>query len=105
MFVNWFFLIKCLSIKKTKSSWHDVGEHHKIVFDDMCAFIRENVIEKGRCYFLTYLHQYYIQMLKESDEENCAGKTVNFTHHFLEMKIVKVFDQEIVLFPCKIKNY
>lgn len=90
--------------KTTKSFWHDVREHHKIAFDDMCIFIRENAIEKGRCYFLTYLHRYYVQLLEEGDEKNSVGKTVHFTPHFLKTKIIKVFDKEIMFFSLQNKK-
>lgn len=40
-----------LNKNTTRSNWHDLREHHKVVFDEMCEFIRDNIIEKEKYIF------------------------------------------------------
>lgn len=93
------FSYKITQNKNTlKSHWHDLREHHQGVFDGMCTFIKENIIEKGKIYFLTYLHRYYMNLFEESAAENCEEISGNFTPHNLEVKIMKVFSKDIKFF-------
>lgn len=89
------FFYKTSSKKKTtKTNWHDVRQLHQECFHEMCDFIQENVIKRGRCFFLTYLHRYYMELFEESQihSEEIIG---NFTPNNLENKIVKAFDKKI----------
>lgn len=101
--VNFSYKIS-LNKNTKKSHWHDLREHHQVVFDEMCAFIRENIIEKGRFYFLTYLHRYYMDLFKESAAENSEEISGNFTPHNLENKIMKVFSKDIKFFSIRNKK-
>lgn len=47
--------------KVNKTSWHDLSHRHQVVFIKICNFVRENLINKDRCYFLTYLHKNYVK--------------------------------------------
>ncbi|CAG9765833.1 unnamed protein product [Ceutorhynchus assimilis] len=78
----------------SETHWHEVRQHHQAAFDEMCAFIKENIIQKGRCYFLTYLHRYYMELFGEK-VENSDEIIGNFTPQKLESKIVKSFDKEM----------
>lgn len=80
--------------KTNESDWHNVRQQHQAAFNDLCDFIKENVIEKGRYYFLGYLHRYYMELLKEKDE-NSEEIIKNFTAQSLENKIMKVFNKEV----------
>ena len=82
----------------TKTVWHDIRQHHQIAFDEMCVFIRENVIEKGRCYFLTYLYRYYKELLEENETEISEEIAENFSLRNVENKIMKVFNKDIKYF-------
>lgn len=84
-----------ISSKKntTKTAWHDLRQHHKSVFDEVCNFIQENVVEKGHIYFLTYLHRHYMELFKE-EVENPAEIVGNFAPHNLESKINSVFKKK-----------
>ncbi|GFQ78199.1 uncharacterized protein TNCT_608421 [Trichonephila clavata] len=35
-----------------QSDWHDLHQHHQTAFEEVSVFINENMIKKGRCYFL-----------------------------------------------------
>lgn len=52
----------------------------------MCAFLTENVIEKGKIYFLTYLHRYYMDLFEESTPDNAEKMSENFTPQNLELE-------------------
>lgn len=86
-----------------KTSWHDLRQHHQAVFDEVCNFIQQNVVEKGRCNFLTYLHRQYMELFNE-EIENCKEDMGNFTPHNLEDKINKVFTKEIKFLLCHNKK-
>ncbi|CAG5101832.1 Protein of unknown function [Cotesia congregata] len=93
------FSYKASSNKKTpKTDWHDLRQQHQAAFGEICSFIEENIIQKGRCYFLTYIFQYYMGLLEESKENN--GKEIggDFKPHTLESKIRKKFGNEIKYF-------
>lgn len=95
---------KISSRKNTnKTSWHDLRQHHQAVFIELCNFIQENIINKGRCYFLTYLHRNYIELFRE-EVENCEEVMGNFTPQNLESKINKEFKKEIKFFTCQNKK-
>lgn len=85
-----------ISSKKntTKTPWHDVREGHQVVFDELCNFIEENVVKKGRSYFLTYLHRHYTELFKEK-VENAEKIMGDFAAHNLESKIEGVFKKDI----------
>lgn len=93
-----------LNKNTTKSNWHELREYHQIAFDEMCEFIQENIIEKGRSYFLTYLHRRYMDLFEGSVAENSKEISGNFTPHNLETKIVKVFGKNINFISIKNKK-
>lgn len=88
--------IKSLHKNTTKGIWHENRQNHQAAFDEISVFLEENVIGKGRCFFLTYLHRYYIQLLEK--DEDTTKVTGNFTPQHLEDKIVKSFKKEINCF-------
>ncbi|CAH0730456.1 unnamed protein product, partial [Brenthis ino] len=94
------------SVKKEtpKSDWHDLRQHHQTAFEEISALINENIIKKGRCYFLTYLHRYYMEILNESEEGNSTKNKGSFTPHNLEIKIIKAFDKQIKFFIIQNKK-
>lgn len=93
------FSYKVIRKKNTpKSHWHDLRDCHQGVFNEMCAFLTENVIEKGKIYFLTYLHRYYMDLIEESTPDNAEKMSGNFTPQNLELKIMKAFSKEINFF-------
>lgn len=100
--LEYFYQIS--STKNTvQTSWHDLRQHHQAVFDEICNFIQQNVLEKGRCYFLTYLHRYYLELFddKIDNSKNIMG---NFTPQNLESKITKTFSKEIKFMMCQNKK-
>lgn len=72
-----------------RTSWHISREIHDTVYKEICMLIEENVIKRGRCYFLSYLHKEYLDMFKELSGGSDA-KSI-FTLHYLEEKISKKF--------------
>ncbi|KAK0177228.1 hypothetical protein PV328_001304 [Microctonus aethiopoides] len=76
-----------------RTSWHISREIHETVYEEICYLIEENVINRGRCYFLSYLHKEYLEMFKELSEGSDA--TSIFTTHYLEEKIHKKFTDKI----------
>ncbi|CAH2098161.1 unnamed protein product [Euphydryas editha] len=86
--------IKSLNKKATKGTWHEHRQNHQIAFYEISLLIKENVIEKGRCFFLTYLHRYYLEFL-EKNKEDTEKVSAYFTPQHLEDKIVKAFSKEI----------
>ncbi|KAK0161711.1 hypothetical protein PV327_008130 [Microctonus hyperodae] len=88
------FFYEISSKTKIKTNWHDVRQLHQATFDEISVFIQENVINKKRCFFLHYLHRYYMELLKEMEEyeEVIIG---SFTPQTLETKIEKAFNKEV----------
>ena len=85
------------------TSWHELRKNQSAVFDEVCNFIQQNVVVKGRCYFLTYLHRQYMELFTE-EFENSKEVMGNYTTHNLEDKIKKVFTKEIKFLPCHNKK-
>lgn len=95
------FAYKTTSNKNTtKSSWHDLRDLHQIAFDEICDYINENVLKKGRCFFLTQLHRHYMEVLRENKKENSELVVGDFLAHNLELKLIKFFDRDIRFFYC-----
>ncbi|KAK0179363.1 hypothetical protein PV327_005121 [Microctonus hyperodae] len=94
-----------ISSKKNvnKTSWHDLRQRHQAVFIEICNFVRENIINKGRCYFLTYLHRNYVELFNE-ELQNFEEVMGNFTPQNLENKINKEFKKEIKFLTCQNKK-
>lgn len=76
-----------------RTSWHISREVHETVFKEICDLIEDNVINRGRCYFLRHLYQEYLQIFKELNVGSDA--TSMFTTHYLEEKIHKKFNGKI----------
>ncbi|KAK0077457.1 hypothetical protein PV326_010040 [Microctonus aethiopoides] len=76
-----------------RTSWHISREMHETVYKEIRYLIEENVINRGRCYFLSYLHKEYLEMFKDLSEGSDA--TSIFTTHYLEEKIHKKFTDKI----------
>lgn len=86
-----------------RTSWHISREIHDTVYKEICNLIEENVIKRGRCYFLTYLHKEYLDMFKELSEGSDSISI--FTKHYLEEKIHRKFNDKIqILIPNKKKS-
>lgn len=78
---------KKLQKSPVKTSWHISREYHQTVFQEICTLIEENVIKKGRCYFLSFLHRQYIDYFSELS--NDMGHTLSsvISSQYLEEKI------------------
>ncbi|GFW83427.1 hypothetical protein TNCV_2545251 [Trichonephila clavipes] len=76
-----------------RTSWHISRETHETVYREICNLIEENVIKRGRCYFLSYLHKEYLEMFKELSEGSDVASI--FAAHYLEEKIHKKFNDKI----------
>lgn len=96
--------ITLFSNKYIGSTWHGHRKYHQIVFDEVSTFIRKNVIEKGRCYFLSYLHRYYVDLLEKVSVEHSDKIDVTFTPQHLEDKIIKILSQQIKFFTTHNKK-
>lgn len=90
--------------KTTTTHWHSLREQHRAAFHEICSFIEENIIQKGRCYFLSYICRCYIGLLDESDENNDVGIRGDFKAHILESKIKKKYGKEIKIFIIQNKK-
>lgn len=78
---------KKLQKSPVKTPWHISREYHQTVFQEICTLIEENVIKKGRCYFLSFLHRQYIDYFSELS--NDMGHTLSsvISSQYLEEKI------------------
>lgn len=52
--------VSSLKATRSKTDWHYHQEYHQIVFNEISTIINEDVIKKGRCFLLIYLHEIYI---------------------------------------------
>ncbi|XP_046591518.1 uncharacterized protein LOC124293671 isoform X3 [Neodiprion lecontei] len=97
---------KLSSLKATpsKKEWHYHREYHQTVFNEISTIIKEDVIKKGRCFLLVYLHESYIDLLEKIFQENSIQMTATFTAHHLEEKILKVFSKDIKFFTVRNKK-
>ncbi|GFR24747.1 hypothetical protein TNCT_73661 [Trichonephila clavata] len=53
----------------SKNDWHCHREYHQLAFNEISGIIEEDVIKKGRCYLLVYLHELYIDSLEIYEKE------------------------------------
>ncbi|CAG9834603.1 unnamed protein product [Diabrotica balteata] len=60
-----------------RTSWHISREVHETVYKEICNLIEENVINRGRCYFLSYLHKEYLEMFKELSESSDSASILS----------------------------
>lgn len=95
-----------LQKKKTaiKNEWHYQREFHKTVLNEISSVIEEDVIKKGRCHLLIYLHKLYIDLLKKIFQENSVEIDPTFTAHHLEEKLTKIFSKDIKFFTVRNKK-
>lgn len=85
-----------LSTKQTvESSWHERRHCHQRAFERIRQYIQENVIEKGRCFFLNALHRQYIELLETDPEGNTEKINSTFTSQHLQDKITLHFQNDI----------
>ena len=87
-----------LKAQPKKTEWHYYREYHQIVFNEISEIINEEVIKKGRCFLLVYLHDLYIDSLEKIFKENYIEMTSTFTAHHLEEKILKEFSEKVKFF-------
>lgn len=97
---------KLSSSKKpsSKSDWHFHREYHQLAFNEISGIIEEDVIKKGRCYLLVYLHEVYTDELEKIFKENSIEMNSVFTAHHLEEKILKKFSKDIKFFTIRNKK-
>ncbi|GFR19483.1 hypothetical protein TNCT_219891 [Trichonephila clavata] len=88
----------------SKNDWHCHREYHQLAFNEISGIIEEDVIKKGRCYLLVYLHELYIDSLEKIYEENSVEINSIFTAHHLEEKILKTFSKNIKFFTIRNKK-
>ncbi|GFR07011.1 hypothetical protein TNCT_628861 [Trichonephila clavata] len=88
----------------SKNDWHCHREYHQLAFNEISRIIEEDVIKKGRCYLLVYLHELYIDSLEKIYEENSVEINSIFTAHHLEEKILKTFSKNIKFFTIRNKK-
>lgn len=39
------------------TAWHIHRDNHQTIFLEVSALVEDNVVNRGHCYFLTYLHK------------------------------------------------
>lgn len=90
-----------------RTNWHIMRDIHKIVFQEICAFITENIITKSRNYFLQFLYTLY----KDSLAKKCKKKGLQtdvsanlFTSQHLEQKILTTFNKKIKIIIMRNKK-
>lgn len=96
--------LSSLTAQPDKTEWHYQRKYHQIVFEEIRTIINEDVIEKGRCFLLVYLHDLYIDLLQNRLKENSMDMTGIFTAHHLEEKILKIFSKDIKFFNIRNKK-
>lgn len=96
--------LKSFVKKPVQTAWHIRRDIHQNVFEKISSLIEDNVINRGRCYFLSYLHKYYIDLFQNSCEENQEILDVTFTAQHLEDKIESNFRGRIQILQSKHKK-
>lgn len=90
--------LSSLKAQPSKTEWHYQRQYHQIAFNEISRIINEDIIKKGRCLLLVYLHDLYLDSLRAMFEENSIDVTTSFSAHHLEEKILKVFSKDIKFF-------
>ena len=93
--------------QQEKRKWHFKRNFHNIVYQELCAFINENVINKKKCFFLSYLKTIYLDILAKLYESSDATfEKTNFSPRHLEERlvIVSTFKRKVSVISLKQKN-
>lgn len=100
------FNYKLSSYKKQydKTDWHFHREYHMLAFTEIRAIIEEDVIEKGHCFLLEYLHDIYADELDKIFKENSIEMNSVFSAQRLEEKILKSFSKDIKFLTIRNKK-
>ncbi|KAK0174239.1 hypothetical protein PV327_011124, partial [Microctonus hyperodae] len=102
--VAFFNKSKSSNKKSVPTAWHSRRNLHQNVFEKITSLIENNVINKGRCYYLSYLHKLYMDKLQNFDGENEEMLDVTFTAQRLEDKIKNNFSGRIQILQWKHKK-
>lgn len=89
---NVLYQNKCKEAKQTtRTDWHSTRDKHRIAFQEICAFISDNIVNKKQCYLLNSICTLYSECLKKEHEE---VSNIFSTKH-LQQKISDYFGKKI----------
>ncbi|GFS72486.1 alkylglycerol monooxygenase [Trichonephila clavipes] len=101
--VGYFNDYKKITVNTVRTSWHNVRDIHKDIFNKIVSVIEEDVVKKRNYLSLTSLCDMYIKELQEELIHQTEADVSLMTNHQLEEKIVKQFKQIKIVIKKKRK--
>lgn len=89
-----------------RKDWHEKRYINKIAFEEVCKFVKNNIIAKNNCFFLSLLETLYKDSLGKLTESQCQDtlqEPDRFRSH-LEEKLLKQFPMEISIVTLQKKK-
>lgn len=74
---------------KPKTEYHKKLEYRDEAFQEVCLFIDENIVKHRKCFFFSFLCQYYADTLKKLAADNGEELYSNLGISFFEQKLKK----------------
>lgn len=81
--------------EKPQTNYHKNLLYHQQGFEDVCGFIDDNIIKANKCFFFTFLSNYYVSAIKKAASNDghvydCTLSKANF-----ESKLKKKYEEEL----------
>ena len=80
----------------SENVWHIIREFHKIAFEEICAFVEDNVIKMKMYYYVDFLRKLYNDSMRmQIHESNAELSYPDIQSSKLESKLMKRYSKDI----------
>jgi hypothetical protein len=73
-----------------KSPWHITRDIHKLVFEEVCCFLSENIIKSSKCYFSKFLKSLFVEFASNLDRNT----SIDVEPYSFESRLLKILKKK-----------